>query len=73
MKKTVLYTYLGTNGTITSPVHLEDIYYVLKYEIEADENKMLTKDGGKTLLKRTVIPADEIDEWKEVYSKVSSK
>ena len=28
MKKTPLYTYLGTNGTITSPIHLEDIYYI---------------------------------------------
>ena len=72
MKKQALYTYLGTNGTITSPVHLEDIYYTLKYEIEAEANKMLTKDG-QTFLKRTVVPADELDEWKEVYSKVSSK
>ena len=28
MKKTVMYEYLGTNGTILSPVHLEDIYYM---------------------------------------------
>jgi len=73
MEKKALYTYLGTNGTITSPVHLEDIYYVLKYEIEAEPNKMLTKDDGKTLVKRAVVPADEIDQWKEVYTKVSSK
>lgn len=72
MKKTPIYTYLGTNGIITSPVHLEDIYYTLKYRLEADANKFLTKDG-QTLVKMITIPADEVDEWKEVYSKVSSK
>lgn len=73
MKKTPMYTYLGTNGIITSPVHLEDIYYVLKYQLVADENKMLTKDNGKTLVKMVTVPADEADEWKEVYSKVNPK
>ena len=28
MKKTIIYTYLGTNGTITTPIHLEGIYSV---------------------------------------------
>ena len=73
MKKTAFYTYLGTNGTITSPVHLEGIYYVLKYRLEADENKVLTNDNGKTLVKMVTVPADELDEWKEVYSKVNPK
>lgn len=73
MKKTAFYTYLGTNGTITSPVHLEGIYYVLKYRLEADENKVLTNDDGKTLVKMVTVPADELDEWKEVYSKVNPK
>lgn len=72
MKKTPIYTYLGTNGIITSPVHLEDIYYVLKYRLEADANKMLSNDGGITLMKMITVSADEVDQWKEVYSKVSS-
>jgi len=33
MKKTPQYTYLGTNGTITSFVHLPDIYSIKKIEI----------------------------------------
>jgi len=73
MIKTPLYTYLGTNGTITSPVHLEDIYYVLRYRLEAEQNKMLTNNDGKTLVKKVLVSADEVDQWKEVYSKVSSK
>ena len=40
MKKRVLYHYLGTNGTILSPVHLEDTYYVRKLELQADEGKL---------------------------------
>lgn len=43
MTKTVLYTYLGTNGTITSTVHLEDIYYIRKYRLVADSRKVLPK------------------------------
>lgn len=73
MVKTPLYTYLGTNGTITSPVHLEDIYYVLKYRLEASPNKMLTKDDGKNLVKEVIVSEDEVSQWKEVYPKVSSK
>ena len=72
MIKTPIYTYLGTNGTITSPVHLEDIYFVLKYRLEADSNKFLTKDD-KNFVKIVTVPAEELSEWKEVYSKVSSK
>ena len=45
MIKTTLYEYLGTNGTILSPVHLEDIYYIRKLELFADNGKKLTKDG----------------------------
>ena len=73
MKKTPLYTYLGTNGTITSPVHLEGIYCIKKYRLEADVNKMLTKDNGLNLYKMVTVPEDEVVLWKEVYSKVSSK
>lgn len=71
MTKTPIYTYLGTNGIITSPVHLEGIQYMLKYRLEADVNKFLTKDD-KTYIKMVTVFADEVDQWKEVYSKVSS-
>ena len=37
MKKQVIYKYLGTNGIIESPVHLEDTYYVRLINITADE------------------------------------
>ena len=44
MTKIVMYEYLGTNGTILSPVHLEDIYYIRKLRLIADVNKRLTKN-----------------------------
>jgi hypothetical protein len=61
----ILYQYLGTNGTILSPVHLEDIYYVRKLKLVADNGKKLTKDG-KNKVHSVVIAEDELDEWREV-------
>jgi len=47
MVKTTLYQYLGTNGVICSPIHLEDIYYTRKFKLQADNGKRLTKDNKK--------------------------
>ena len=65
MKKQVLYTYLGTNGTLTTPIHLEDIYYVRKIKLTAEDNKRLTKDG-KTFVESAIVPEDEVSAWYEV-------
>ena len=65
MTKTTLYVYLGTNGTIVSPVHLEDVYYTRRLSLRADEGKKLTKDG-KIFLSTTTISEDELSEWREV-------
>ena len=65
MIKEVLYQYLGTNGTILSPVHLEDIYYVRKLKLIADNGKYLTKDG-KNKVPSAIIPEEELDEWTEI-------
>lgn len=68
MTKEILYTYLGTNGTITSPVHLEDIYYIRKVRLTADAGKQLTKDDVNYSSVVTV-PEEEVDLWKEVKKK----
>ena len=65
MKKEILYTYLGTNGTITSPVHLEDIYYIRTFRLSAGRKKMLTKDG-EHLFNSVTVAEDEVDLWREV-------
>ena len=66
MTKEILYTYLGTNGTITPPIHLEDIYYTRSIRLTADRKKKLTSNGGKTLLSSVIVPEDEVSLWTEV-------
>ncbi len=64
MKRQVFYRYLGTNGVIESPVHLEDIYYVRIVLLTADKDKVLT-DGIER--KQSVrVPEEEIGNWWEV-------
>lgn len=65
MTKVVLYTYLGTNGTIVSPVHLEDVYYTRSYQLRADEGKLLTKDG-KYFYHQVKVSEDDLENWSEV-------
>jgi hypothetical protein len=72
MTKTVYYVYLGTNGTITSPVHLEDIYYTRKYFLEADKGLKLTRDN-KNYLDTVMIPEGELDLWREVKAPTGQK
>ena len=57
-------TYLGTNGTITSPVHLEDIYYVRLLRLMADSDKVLT--NGERVCRMVTIPEADLDKWQEV-------
>ena len=65
MTKTVLYTYLGTNGTITSPIHLEDIYYTRKIQLRADEGRRVTKDNVH-LYEIVTVTEDDAPNWFEV-------
>lgn len=72
MTKTVYYVYLGTNGTITSPVHLEDIYFTRKLYLQADEGLKLTRDN-KTYHDSVMIPESELENWREVKAPVGQK
>lgn len=65
MTKIINYVYLGTNGTIVSPVHLEDIYYTRRYQLRADKGKMLTNDG-RNFVKEVLISEDDLENWDEV-------
>lgn len=64
MTRTVLYQYMGTNGTILSPVHLEDVYYIRKIELVAGKNKILT--NGTVFKNMVTIPEEDEGLWKEV-------
>lgn len=65
MTTEVLYYYLGTNGSILSPVHLEDVYYTRRLKLTADAGKLLTKDGVETCIS-TVISEDDLKNWREI-------
>lgn len=67
MTAEVLYRYLGTNGVIESPVHLEDIYYVRVNVLTADDGKILTNGIRKERQVRCL--DEEVPLWKEVYYK----
>lgn len=64
MTQQIMYRYLGTNGVIESPVHLEDIYYVRLIKLTAGPGKRLT-DGVHTVVEITV-PEDEVSQWAEI-------
>lgn len=67
MRKTVLYQYMGTNGIILSPIHLEDIYYIRKVKLVADPGFTLT--NGIMVKRAVTVPEDEVALWKEVPDK----
>ena len=64
MTRQVIYRYLGTNGVIESPIHLEDIYYVRVNILTADKDKTLT--DGITTQKVVRCADDEIENWREI-------
>ena len=64
MTKTILYTYFGTNGTITSEVHLEDIYYLRKVRLAAAPGKVLT--NGDIKRSAVIVLDEDVDKWTEV-------
>lgn len=64
MTKTILYTYFGTNGVITSEVHLENISALKKVRLIADEGKVLT--NGVVSLEVVITTEDSADSWKEI-------
>lgn len=69
MRQTIMYRYLGTNGVIDSPIHLEGIYSVKTISLVADEGKLLTKDNKTFVSSVKVANEEEAAQWKEVKGK----
>lgn len=67
MKKEIMYTYLGVNGTICSPVLLEDIYSIKKVKLTADSGKILRKGDEERI--SVTVPEQEVDLWQEIGQK----
>lgn len=64
MTKQVMYTYLGTNGSITTPVHIEDTYYIRKIELRPAPGMKLSKDGV-SFVYLALVPEEDVPQWKE--------
>ena len=71
MKKTVLYRYVGTNGVIVTPIHLEDMYYTRMIRLTPDAGKILS--DGNVQVKSITVPEEEVSEWHEENIVVNSK
>jgi len=67
MTKEVYYRYLGTNGVIESPVHLEDIYYVRLLKIAAAPRCVLQNVDTGAQRTAILIPEEELDKWIEIH------
>lgn len=64
MKKEVYYRYLGTNGVLDTPIHIEDAYYVRMLMIQAEPRHYLTDGVQKT--NSILIPETDEDKWQEI-------
>lgn len=64
MTRQVFYRYLGTNGVIDTPIHLEDIYYVRVIALQADDGKVLT--DGQRKLHNVRVAEEEVGNWREI-------
>lgn len=64
MIQTKMYRYLGRNGTITSPILLEQISPIAMVTLKAAQGKALT-NGIKTVYTITVFE-DEVSQWQEI-------
>lgn len=65
MKQRKLYRYIGRNGSITSPVLLEDIKHIPLVELRPEEGCVLT-NGIAVQENSIVIHVDEIADWSEI-------
>ena len=71
MRKTTMYRYLGTNGVIDSPIHLEGIYSVKSISLVAADGYVLTKDDKEFFKSVRVADEEEAAQWKEVKGKLN--
>lgn len=71
MIKNILYKYLGVNGTITSPIFLEDIYSIKIIQLFASEGKILT--NGIEKKDSIIVSEKEAENWYEIDAVTGQK
>lgn len=65
MTKVYLYTYLGTNGTLQTPILLEGVPHTTLVRLVAEKNSGLTKDNTHYVTS-IAVPEEDVELWKEV-------
>lgn len=64
MTQQKIYTYIGVNGTITSPIFLEGIQSICKIQLSAGTGKVLT--NGEKEVSSILVPESEVNNWTEI-------
>lgn len=65
MTKTPIYTYMGANGTVTTPIEIEGVNCIKKIILTAAPNKRLTRDRVH-FYDSVIVPEKEIKSWIEI-------
>lgn len=72
MTREKYYTYLGTNGILETPIHLQGVPAIEKICLRAESGKVLTKDG-KIFTSSVIVPLEEEKLWREIDSPKGQK
>ena len=64
MTKEIIYRYLGTNGVLETPIHIEGTYYTRSVKLQAGPHKILT--NGKLFLRSVKVPEEQVEDWTEI-------
>lgn len=66
MTQEKLYTYLGLNGTVTTPIQLQNVPAIINVRLRADDGKVLTNDGGISTAEIVTVPLGDVENWLEI-------
>lgn len=66
MTQEKLYTYLGLNGTVTTPIQLQNVPAIINVRLRADDGKVLTNDGGISTVEIVTVPLGDVENWLEI-------
>lgn len=64
-----LYKYIGRNGSITSPVFLEEIKHIPLIELTASPGFVLKNES--VTKKKVIVHVDDVDLWAEVTADIN--
>ena len=69
MKVRKMYKYIGRNGSITSPILLDDVKYIPLVELRPEQGYVLT-NGNIIRNNSVLVHVDELNEWSEIKADV---